>query len=123
LKSYEFTEDWTEHRTELWAHVMQPYVGVPVRMLEVGSFEGRSAAWFLDNVLTHPDAHIVCVDTFAGSSEHAKLKLDLSDLEQRFDSNMARHGPKVTKVKGDSRVVLRGATAGVVRHRIRRWIA
>jgi hypothetical protein len=98
LSSYEFTEDWTEYRTDLWGEVLGRYIGVPTRMVEIGAFERRSAAWFLDKVLTHPDAHIVCVDMFAGGIEHAEL--DLSELEQRFDRNMAGHAPKVAKMKG-----------------------
>jgi predicted O-methyltransferase YrrM len=103
--TYEFTQDWVGKRTDIWSEVFQPHVGAPVRMLEVGSFEGRSTVWFLENVLTHPEARIVCVDTFAGGVEHGGL--DLSELEQRFDRNMASHAQKVIKAKGLSRVVLR----------------
>jgi predicted O-methyltransferase YrrM len=107
---YEFTQDWLNTRPETWEQVLEPYVGVPAQLLEIGSFEGRSATWFLDNVLTHPDSRITCIDTFGGSAEHANL--DLSDLERRFDRNMASHAPKVTKIKGPSRVVLRDLPLG-----------
>jgi predicted O-methyltransferase YrrM len=80
-------------------------VGVPASLLEIGSFEGRSAVWFLENVLTHPDSRITCIDTFGGSVEHSDL--DLSELEQRFDHNMEPHAEKVTKIKGASRRTLR----------------
>jgi predicted O-methyltransferase YrrM len=103
--SYEFTQDWLNTRPETWERVLAPYVGVPTQMLEVGSFEGRSAVWFLESVLTHPDSRITCIDTFGGSVEHANL--DLSELEKRFDRNMQSHAAKVTKIKGSSRVVLR----------------
>jgi hypothetical protein len=103
--TYEFTQDWLGPRAEWWQPVLQPYIGTPARMLEVGSFEGRSATWFLDNILTHPDARIVCVDTFGGSPEHRGL--DLTDLESRFDRNMARHAGRFTKLKGSSHAILR----------------
>jgi predicted O-methyltransferase YrrM len=66
-------------------------------LLEVGSFEGRSAIWFLDNVLTHPTATITCVDPFIGPG-----------AEAQFDHNMrvSGHAAKVTKIKGRSEVVL-----------------
>jgi predicted O-methyltransferase YrrM len=105
MEPYEFTQDWTKQSIPVWEELLLPYVGVPARMVEVGSFEGRSTTWLLDNVLTHPEAHIVCVETFAGGTEHAQL--DLSELEQRFDRNTARHAHKVTKAKGTSRDVLR----------------
>jgi predicted O-methyltransferase YrrM len=67
------------------------------RLLEVGSFEGRSAIWFLDNVLTHPTATITCVDPFVAPG-----------AEARFDHNIrvSGHAAKVAKIKGRSEVVL-----------------
>jgi predicted O-methyltransferase YrrM len=64
-------------------------------MLEIGSFEGRSTVWFLDNVLTHPSATIVCVDTFEFG--HA-----------RFDHNISVSGfaEKVRKLKGSSDLLI-----------------
>jgi predicted O-methyltransferase YrrM len=110
MEPYEFTQDWTKPSIPVWEELLRPYVGMPARFLEVGSFEGRSTTWLLDNVLTHPEARIVCVETFGGSIEHAQM--DLSDLELRFDRNTARHAPKVTKMKGPSRDVLRQLPAG-----------
>jgi predicted O-methyltransferase YrrM len=37
--------------------------------LEVGSWEGRSAQWFLENVLTHDESRLVCVEAFVGGHE------------------------------------------------------
>jgi predicted O-methyltransferase YrrM len=53
--------------------------------LEIGSFEGRSTTWMLQNMLAY-DGTMVCVDTFEGGEEHADL--DLSDLRKTFDSNV-----------------------------------
>lgn len=53
-------------------------------ILEVGSWEGRSAAWFLR---TFPEGHLTCVDTFEGPSPDAWTLLG---LEQRFRHNMWR---------------------------------
>lgn len=66
-------------------------------MLEIGSYEGGSAIWFLDNVLTAPDATLTCVDPFLDAS-----------YELRFDHNIRRSGEqgKVTKLKGFSEAVL-----------------
>lgn len=53
--------------------------------LEIGSFEGRSTCWMLQNMLAH-DGEMVCVDTFKGGEEHDGF--DLSDLRKTFDSNV-----------------------------------
>lgn len=39
-----------------------PLAGTPCRMLEVGSFEGRSTTWLADNVLIHPESRLDCVE-------------------------------------------------------------
>ena len=47
-----FTQDWFTYNTPLWSRLLAPLVGRPIRALEVGVFEGRSAVWLLDHVLT-----------------------------------------------------------------------
>lgn len=96
----EFTVNWTSHGDPVWRTVLAPFVGKPIWMLEVGSFEGRSAVWFLDNVLTHPDARLACFDTWEGSDEH--VAVDMVAVEARFDRNVASYQTKMTKVNGPS---------------------
>ncbi|WP_162666955.1 class I SAM-dependent methyltransferase [Gemmata massiliana] len=61
-----FTEDWFAYNVPVWARVLAPLVGKPVRALEIGVFEGRSTVWLLENVLTHPDVSLTWTDTFGG---------------------------------------------------------
>lgn len=91
---YEFTSDWVSENVSHWSQVLAPLKGQPnIQALEVGSFEGRSAIWFLESVLTHESASLTCVDIF-----YAPV------IETRFDQNIAASGvaKKVTKVKGRS---------------------
>jgi predicted O-methyltransferase YrrM len=81
-----------------------------VNALEIAGFEGRSTVWLLENVLTHPDATLTWIDTFAGGAEHAGI--DLSGLEVRFRANVARFGDKVRGHVGRSQDVLRGLSGG-----------
>lgn len=54
---YAFTSDYVSEHIPRWRDLFEEYRGQPdVRMLEIGSYEGRSAVWFLENVLTHPTA-------------------------------------------------------------------
>lgn len=78
---------------------MQPWRGVAnVQMLEIGSKEGRSALWFLENILTHPTAAITCVDIFYHR-----------EIEVNFERNVHTTGvgSRVIKIKGKSQEVLR----------------
>lgn len=73
--------------------------------LEIGSFEGLSACWFLQ---TYPESTIVCVDTFEGSVEHHEAGMDMTRVEERFVQNTAPFGDRVTVLKGHSSKVLYG---------------
>jgi predicted O-methyltransferase YrrM len=88
--------------------VLAPLVGRPVSTLEVGVFEGRSTLWLLENVLTHPDATLTWIDTFAGGPDHAGL--NLAGLEARFRANTERFAAKLIDHVGRSQDVLRAMT-------------
>ena len=76
-----------------------------LNFLEVGSFEGRSTLWLLNNILTHDSSRITCVDTFEGSEEHEK---DLvKGLYDRFKNNISPYSSKVTISRGLSSVQLK----------------
>ncbi|MBD2088996.1 tetratricopeptide repeat protein [Microcoleus sp. FACHB-1515] len=62
-RSYRFTYNWFTHNLLHWWPLLQPYVNQPdLRFLEVGSFEGMSACWLLDHILTHPSARLTTID-------------------------------------------------------------
>ena len=96
---YEFTVDWVSNNVEDWRKHLGEFRGKPdLRSLEIGSYEGRSAIWFLEEILTHHSSRITCVDLF-----------EVAEIEARFDRNVEASGVafKVHKIKGDSQVVLR----------------
>jgi predicted O-methyltransferase YrrM len=71
--------------------------GMPeLRTLEIGSFEGRSALWLLENILTHPSSQLICVDPF------------LPHIEVRFDHNLrlCANPQRLQKRQGYSQDVL-----------------
>jgi len=103
---YRFSFDWVSPHTAAWARDLEDMKGKPqVRALEVGCFEGQSACWFLDNILTHPTSRLVCVDPFAVPMASVLLRY----FEARYDFNVAASGSaeRVTKLIGQSQVVLR----------------
>ena len=52
------------------------------KILEIGSYEGRSAIFFLKNF---SNSNISCVDTWSGSDEHNSINFQL--IEKNFDFN------------------------------------
>jgi len=112
LKGYQFSTDWFSRNIEIWSDSLRRFVNAPeINMLEIGSWEGRSTCWLLDNILTHELAKITCIDTFEGSSEDKQRYEDsyINSIEARFDFNIGKTTApeKVQKIVGKSQYVLR----------------
>jgi hypothetical protein len=76
----------------------------PVRILEIGSWEGRFTLFLLTYFT---QGHLTAVDTWAGSDEYQyNATPDLRDLAVRFDRNLAPCAARLTKRKGSSLHVL-----------------
>src|SRR6266511_3519315 len=60
-----FRDEQSVANARTWEQFLQQLEGREARILEIGSFEGMSACYFLWRL---PDAHVTCVDTFAGAS-------------------------------------------------------
>ena len=56
------------------------------KILEIGSYEGRSAIFFLNHF---SNSKITCVDTWAGSDEQKKLNPQI--IENNFDINLQKY--------------------------------
>ena len=96
-----FTMDFVSWTVSLFRRELAHLVGQPhTQGLEIGSFEGRSAIWFLDNILTHKSSKITCVDLFGPR------------LDEYFDHNIrvTGHAERVTKLRGKSQKILRNLT-------------
>ncbi|GAA3873282.1 class I SAM-dependent methyltransferase [Streptomyces sedi] len=101
-----FSSDWTTSHFPVWTEVLGARRHRRARVLEIGSWEGRSALFFL-HFLT--GSSLTCVDTFEGSVEHhenASLAPSVADVERRFDANTARFADRIEKIRGTSRSVL-----------------
>lgn len=102
----DFSCDWTTNRIPLWIDVLEDYRDRPARVLEIGSWEGRSALFFLNYLR---QCHLVCIDTFGGNVEHHQdgyFAALVPGIEARFDGNVAAFGGRVEKLKGPSGAVL-----------------
>lgn len=106
-QSYEFTTDWFHWAPEIWKELkplIPRYEEQSTEFLEIGSFEGRSTVWTIENLMEDGD-HIVCIDTWKGGEEHSKIAM--SKVETRFDNNMKIVGEqfparKIEKRRGTS---------------------
>lgn len=84
MKDYQFTQDWFSWAPQVWVHLVDQ-LSERAEALEVGSFEGRSAAWIVENLLVDGGC-LDCIDTWEGGEEHKDS--ELSGAEERFDHNV-----------------------------------
>ena len=102
-RAYDFTEDFVTSWIPTWQLQFARLLGLPkLKILEIGSFEGRSTVWFLENLLTGVEGSITCVDPFHREG-----------IEERFDLNISLTGAsdKVIKIKERSDAYLAAAPA------------
>ena len=102
---YEFTQDWFSEKNPekvviQFEEFLSEFKGKPCMFLEIGSFEGMSTIWMLENILTEERSQIFCIDAWAEWT---------GDAFVRFVSNINKTGfrDKVRIVKGDSSEELR----------------
>ena len=102
---YEFTQDWFSEKNPekvviQFEEFLSEFKGKPCMFLEIGSFEGMSTIWMLENILTEESSQIFCIAAWAEWT---------GDAFVRFVSNINKTGfrNKVHIVKGDSSEELR----------------
>lgn len=96
-----FTEDWFSSNIPKWKEVFSKYKRDSWKCLEIGSYQGRSCLWLLENINI---SEITCVDTFEGSPEHSEeQRMNLLTL---FTNNIKGYEDKVIIKKGYSNDIL-----------------
>ena len=68
------------------------------KILEIGSFEGQSALFFLKYFI---NARITCVDIWQNQNQNYK-NIDFNDVEKSFDKNLEKYQERITKFRGSS---------------------
>lgn len=113
-QDYEFSVDWFSSHWPNWKRLTE---GTLVsKILEIGSFEGRSTCAMIEEFAAKSPVQIFCVDTWAGGVEHGQF--DMGAVEARFDRNVviarnrAGHAVAIEKYKGVSSQRLAELLAG-----------
>jgi len=92
-----FSQDWFSRSIPAWSAILSQLAKVrqPLRILEVGVFEGRSTCWLLENVCRSADDVVVAVDDFSGdnfSGSAERPDADSRSLRQKFEDNVRAVG-------------------------------
>ena len=112
---FRFIYDYFSQNIGQWSKDLARFTAQPnLAFLEIGSFEGRSACWLLQNILTDDSSRMTCIDIFdqersQGAFDTTGLDSNLMSTEDRFDYNIQQTGAshRVEKLKGNSHELLR----------------
>ncbi len=86
--NYEFTNSWFESSRSIWDNLI-PQIN-PVRILEIGSYEGASTCYLIEKLAPKNKIEIHCIDSWGGGIEHQIGGTAISDMnavEQAFLHN------------------------------------
>jgi len=90
--------DWFGGRENKWNEILSKFKNKSdLRFLEIGTYEGRSAIWLLENILTKKTSKLICVDSWDG----------LEKEYTNFVNNIQVYKDKVIIRKGYSGIELR----------------
>ena len=94
-----YTQDWFSYHEAHWSGHFGHLAGRSgLNAIEIGSFEGRSACWIVQHLLTGENSRLICVEPFE----------QYEDQERNFDHNIRVAGctDKIVKLRGRSQQVL-----------------
>jgi hypothetical protein len=96
-----FSTDWFSFHIPVWSGLLNRYRDRSVKILEIGSFEGRSTVFFLEHC---PLSHVTAVDSFflKAGMDNWSGDIRVEDCETVFDRNMEPYAGRVTKITAQS---------------------
>ncbi|MGZ3377398.1 MAG: class I SAM-dependent methyltransferase [Phenylobacterium sp.] len=84
--AYDFTTDWFSRFGDIWRQILTQHPAA--KLLEIGSYEGRSACFLIEECAKVRPIELHCIDTWSGGVEHEPTAM--AQVEARFDANIAR---------------------------------
>ncbi len=97
-----FTKDWFSQHIPSWTRHLEIFKGQPIKALEIGSFEGRSSLWLMENILTNPKSKLTCIDIWENYPESDSLGFQVVGSFERFKDNLEEYLDRVKTIKGSS---------------------
>jgi len=111
MSKFEFTTNWFEiNGRQVWDSLI-PQIK-PSKVLEIGSYEGESSCYIINFLKDRENAELYCIDTWDGAIEQNKRKIDMLEVERRFDNNIkialssSNNSINFNKLKGKSDLLL-----------------
>ena len=87
--AYEFTNDWFSMNIPMWDQITTNLK--PAKILEIGSYEGRSTCYVIEKCGRQRPIEVHCIDSWEGGIEHKAggfVESAMGDVERRFEKNV-----------------------------------
>lgn len=90
-RDYQFTQDTFSHQIPIWQKSLQHLADQEtIKALEIGSGQGVTACWLLDNVLFQTSAQLTCMDrTFSDQFNLNIRQAQVDDKVQRLEGKIS----------------------------------
>jgi SAM-dependent methyltransferase len=107
--NFKYTVDWiSENRIPNWKKYLPAVLPAgPIHAVEIGTFEARAAVWLLQNILTHPESTLWCIDPYAyAGCRQEILPKKLAAAKRLAAHNLKQFGGKARLAMARSENVL-----------------
>jgi predicted O-methyltransferase YrrM len=90
-EKFNFTSDWFSDNERLFRKYLAHLIDTPCQILEIGCFEGRATIWLLENIATHPDSTVRCIDVLERAAFRQNIHAARSPEKVRFEIGLSRN--------------------------------
>jgi FkbM family methyltransferase len=106
-----FPKNWFSVHEKHWEQLLLPWGKArgPLRILEIGSYDGQSACWLIKSFLADPRSKLTCIDMWQQRSGERIFEEDMDEVFSRFQRNCQATGKwsQVRVLRGDSKAMLK----------------
>ena len=74
-----------------WSRWLAEFKDKPCHALEIGSYLGESAVWFAENILTHPESTLLCLDAWVAIEPYKSRGTNMQEVFETFKINVRFH--------------------------------
>jgi hypothetical protein len=69
---------------------VMPYAGKPITYVEIGVWQGITARWMCEKILTHPQSHGIGIDPYLKVGRHTPEQM--LEVKRKAEENLAPYG-------------------------------
>lgn len=105
IESYSFTNDWFKNAENDFNKFLLHLNEKKCKILEIGSHEGRSTVWLIDNLLSSSESTLISIDPYFESDPTSPVKENTYDIFMK-NISLSKYSNKFKHFKDVSRNII-----------------